>query len=527
MNAVIYARYSSDNQREESIEGQVRECRAFAEKNDITIVDIYIDRAISAKTDNRPDFQKMIQDSAKHIFETVIVWKLDRFSRDRYDSAYYKHLLGKNGVKVISATENISSGPEGIILETLLEGMAAYYIAELSEKVLRGMTENALKCQFNGGTLTFGFLIDENKHYQLDPNTAPAVLKAFQMYAEGYSLQRIVDDFNEKGITNTVGNPFNVNSISRMLRNRRYIGEYIYNDIVIPDGVPAIVSKKLFDVVQERAKANKKTAAKHKAIDEYLLTTKLFCGKCKSLMFGESGKSHTGDVYRYYKCSSAKKKKGCDKKAVRKEWIEDIVIKNIKEVLFDDALLDSIADSAVKLLGEEDPLLPMIRKESEDIEKRIDNLIGAIEQGIVTDSTKKRLDELEERKKLLSVELAKLEAKKPYLNKEEILKTLKSFRNISTETLEGRRKLVNSFVNSIYLFDDKIVITFNYKKATRNIHFEDLKAETGSSDILSPGAPQKKESLMRFLFLCFPQSSNLFHRGCNASLPRVSAARGC
>ena len=494
MNAVIYARYSSDNQREESIEGQIRECRAFAEKNDITVVDIYIDRAISAKTDNRPDFQKMIHDSAKHTFEMIIVWKTDRFSRDRYDNAYYKHLLGKNGVKVVSATENISSGPEGIILETLLEGMAAYYIAELSEKVTRGMTENALKCQFNGGTLTFGFKIDENRHYQLDPITAPAVSRAFQMYAEGDSLQRIVDDFNEKGITNTLGNPFNVNSISRLLRNRRYIGEYIYDDIVIPDGVPAIVSKELFDIVQEKVKTNKKASAKHKAVDEYLLTTKLFCGKCKSLMFGESGKSHTGGIYRYYKCASAKKNKGCDKKAVKKEWLENIVIDNIKEILFDDALLDYMADKAMELLGAEDPLLPMIRKESEDIEKRINNLIGAIEQGIVTDSTKKRLDELEERKKLLYTELAKLEAKKPYLDKERILKTLKEFRSISTETLEGRRKLVNCFVNSIYLFDDKIVMTFNYKKATRTVHFEDLKAETNSSDILSSGAPKPYNS---------------------------------
>ena len=151
MKAVIYARYSSDNQREESIEGQIREYSEYAEKNEITVLRHYIDRAFSAKTDNRPEFQNMIRDSGKRLFDMIIVWKLDRFARNRYDSARYKTLLKKNGVKVVSATEVISDGAEGIILESVLEGYAEYYSADLSEKVVRGMTENALKCKFNGG----------------------------------------------------------------------------------------------------------------------------------------------------------------------------------------------------------------------------------------------------------------------------------------------------------------------------------------------------------------------------------------
>ena len=156
MTGVIYARYSSDNQREESIEGQLRECQAFAKKNDITLLEPYIDRALSAKTDNRPNFQKMIKDSAAKKFDIVIVWKLDRFARNRFDSAHYKSVLRKNGVKVVSATEAISEGAEGILLESMLEGMVKYYSAELSEKVVRGLTENALKCKYNGGTLPIG-----------------------------------------------------------------------------------------------------------------------------------------------------------------------------------------------------------------------------------------------------------------------------------------------------------------------------------------------------------------------------------
>lgn len=122
MKAVIYARYSSDNQREESIEGQLRECMEFAEKSGITVIGNYIDRALSAKTDNRPEFQKMIKDSYRKVFDSVIVWKVDRFARNRYDSAYYKNILKKNGVIVISAKEHIGEGSEGIILEAMLEG---------------------------------------------------------------------------------------------------------------------------------------------------------------------------------------------------------------------------------------------------------------------------------------------------------------------------------------------------------------------------------------------------------------------
>ena len=173
MTAVIYARYSSDNQREESIEGQIRECTAYAEKNGITIVKHYIDRAISAKTDNRPEFQQMIKDSDKKLFDIVLVWKLDRFARNRYDSARYKTQLKKNGVKLMSATEVISDGPEGIILESVLEGYAEYYSADLSEKVIRGMTENALKGKFSGGAIPFGYTINADRRFEIDPLTAP------------------------------------------------------------------------------------------------------------------------------------------------------------------------------------------------------------------------------------------------------------------------------------------------------------------------------------------------------------------
>ena len=272
MKAVIYARYSSDNQREESIEGQLRECTAYCKKNEITIVRTYIDRALSAKTDNRPDFQRMIKDSAKGLYDVVLVWKLDRFARNRYDSARYKAQLKKYGVKVLSATENISEGPEGIILESLLEGMAEYYAAELSEKVIRGHTENALKCKYNGGTPTFGYTIDSDRHYQIDPRTAPVVLEMFTRYDNGSTMKEIRDYLNDTGVTTVRGKPIDLNFVAAILHNRKFLGEYKYREIVIPNGIPSIVPQDLFDRVQDKLKKNKKAPARHKAEDDYLLT---------------------------------------------------------------------------------------------------------------------------------------------------------------------------------------------------------------------------------------------------------------
>lgn len=265
MTGIIYARYSSDNQREESIDGQIRECKEFAENNDIRIIDTYIDRALSAKTDNRPSFQQMIKDSFKGLFDVIIVWKLDRFARNRYDSAHYKNILKKNGVKVISATEAISSGAEGILLESMLEGYAEYYSAELAEKINRGLTENALKCKYNGGSVAFGYMIDDEQHFQINPTLAPVVLNIFNDYLSGKTQKEIRDELNNKGLKNANGREFTINNISKILTNRRYVGNYIYKDVVIENGIPAIIPNDVFDKVQEMIAVNKCAPSRHKA----------------------------------------------------------------------------------------------------------------------------------------------------------------------------------------------------------------------------------------------------------------------
>lgn len=395
MNVVIYARYSCDNQREESIDGQIRECKQYADRNDMCIIGEYIDRAFSAKTDNRPEFQKMINDSYSKKFQAIVVWKLDRFAQNRYDSARYKTILKKNMVEVISATEVISKGAEGIILEAVLEGYAEYYSADLSEKVIRGMTENALKCKYNGGNVPIGYIIDDNKHYQIDKLAAPFVKDAFEMYASNMTMKEITEYLNQKGVRTSRNNNIEIRNMSVILRNRKYIGEYRYMNIVIPDGIPQIVSKELFDDVQEKLKRKQRNSNPDMK-NKYILSSKLRCGKCNSLMCGESGTSKTGKIYNYYKCSSVKRHLGCDVKSVRQEDFEKVVLEKVIGYLLTETNINKITDAVLKINKKENASILLLKKQYKCIVNN--NIVDAIAQGIFSNSVQEKLTELEQKK---------------------------------------------------------------------------------------------------------------------------------
>lgn len=267
------------------------------------------------------------------------------------------------------------------------------------------------------------------------------------------------------------------------------LGEYQFRDVVIPNGVPAIVSQELFDRVQERMAANKKAPAKHKAEEEYLLTTKLFCGKCKSMMAGESGTSRNETIYRYYKCPGVKCHRECDKKTVKKLWIEDYVIEQIRKIIFDDELIERLADTVLEIQGKDNTVIPLLQQQLEETEKGIENMLNAIQQGIITTSTKQRMDELESRKSELLVQIGKEEMARPMLTKDQIVFWFHRFRKLDTNKLENQRRLIDSFVNAIFLYDDKMIITFNYKDGTKTITFSDLEKSELGSDINGLGEP--------------------------------------
>ena len=320
-NAVIYARYSSHNQTEQSIEGQLRVCHEYAQREGFTIVGEYIDRAISGKTDDRPDFQRMISDSRKRAFQYVIVYKLDRFARNRYDSAVYKHKLKQNGVKVVSAMENIGDNPESIILEAVLEASAEYYSLELAQKIKRGMRESALKGQFCGGGIPFGYK-SAGGRLVIDEAKAPFVKKAFEQYAAGVPQKQIIEELNAVGLRNRNGKPFGNTALQVALQSEKYIGILRWNDIVIENGCPALIDRETFDKVQERIKQNKREGGKNKAKIEYLLTSKVFCGYCGGTVTGVSGTGRHGDIHYYYCCRNRRLRKGCKKAHEKKDLFD-------------------------------------------------------------------------------------------------------------------------------------------------------------------------------------------------------------
>jgi DNA invertase Pin-like site-specific DNA recombinase len=482
MKVVVYARYSSDNQREESVEGQIRDCKSYCERNGMTIIKTYIDRALSAKSDRRPDFQNLIRDSEKRLFDAVVVWKLDRFSRNRYDSAYYKRILRKNGVRVISAMEPITNDATGILLESMLEGYAEFFSADLSEKIRRGQTENALKCKYNGTGLTVGYYIDNEQYFQIDEITAPVIREAFQRYADGGTVVEVAKWLNGKNVKNTKGRPLTNNVVTTILKNRTYIGEYRYGEHIIPNGVPAIIDEALFNRVQERFAKNKKMPTHFKAEDEYILTTKLFCGKCSKMLIGESGRSQTGTVHRYYKCITAKRKRSCSLRPIKKQWIEDFVVAEAMKMLSDNKALERVADLVLALQSKGNAAIPLLRQQLTETEKQIDNMVAAIAQGIITPSTKRKLNDLENEKGDLEIKLLQEEMSQKILTREQILFWLHKFRDMDTAQRDVRVRLIDCFVNAVYVYDDgKAVVTLNYRDGAETVKLSEIEDVFGST----------------------------------------------
>ena len=467
MKAVIYARFSSHNQREESIDGQLRECNEFAKNNKIEVVGNYIDRAISAKTDNRPEFQRMIRDSYAHQFEAVIVYELDRFARNRYDSAIYKAKLKKNGVRVMSAKERITNNPDdptSIIMESLLEGMAEYYSAELAQKVMRGMEQNALEARGTGGTLPLGYRMTPDHRFEIDPVSAAVVRKIFSDYANGKTKAEIIKSLNQQGAQTSFGRPFSYNSFSRLLHNEKYVGMYKFGSITVPDGIPAIVDKDVYDKVQLRLKKNKQAPARSKATVDYLLTGKLFCGKCSGNMVGESGRSHGGDKYYYYKCKNTKHVHECTARAIRKEWIESAVVAETVQNVLTDEMIEVISNNAVDLQNREQDksVLNGLKRKLKEKEKAVANLVKSIEAGTFSPSIQERLSALEKEKDGIESEIAMEQIKKPFITAEQVRFYLEHFRHGDISDEAYCRDIIDVFVRAVYVFDDKYCITYYY-----------------------------------------------------------------
>ncbi len=475
INVVIYARYSSHNQTEQSIEGQLKTCYEYVERNGYTVVKEYIDRAISGKTDNRPEFQKMIEDSTRKRYKYIIVYQLDRFARNRYDSAIYKAKLKKNGVRVLSARENITDDASGILIESLLEGMAEYASVELGQKIKRGMDLNADKCLSTGGNVALGFYVDATKHFQIDNETAPIVVKIFEMYANGDKMADIQHYLNSQQIKTSRGNQYNKNSIARILKNKRYKGVYTYNGTETKDGIPRIVTDELFEQVQIIMGKNRRAPARAKAKVDYILSTKLACGNCGSTITGVTGTSKNKNSYHYYQCSGKRRKEGCRKRNVNKEHIENRVISETKKLLTNKKI-DEIAKQVIALCEKERDTSNLRRLEKllKENENANENLMKALELGQVTEEIIERISKKKEERGELERQITKEKMEQPSLSLLEVKFFLSKFKNGNINDIKYRKSLADTFVRKIYLYDDKMTILYNVKDSQSVVHFGDV-----------------------------------------------------
>ncbi|BAL83563.1 putative integrase [Selenomonas ruminantium subsp. lactilytica TAM6421] len=479
MNAVIYARYSSDNQREESIDAQLRFCHRHCDEKGYNVIHEYIDEAFSATNDNRPAYQQMLKDAAKGGFDVVVFHKVNRNARNEYDYYMNKMKLMRAGVSIEYAGQAFDTQtPEGQLMENQLVGMAAYFSRNLAKEVKKGQNENALKCVHNGGIPPLGYDVDPVTHkYIINEKEAVIVRYLFSAYATGTKYPDIIAECERRGYRTKRGNKFGNNSLHDLFRNKKYIGTYTYgktrgghnmprnshveaDDMVeIPNGMPAIIDMETWQATQDRIYQRiKKNGAFHSDVN-YLLSGLVVCGKC--------GKSVTGTFYRraqkdgskrlhaYYRCEH------CNAKQIPKDKLEEYVIKAVKANIRNKRKVEQIVTSINSELKRQNKSIAVevhnIDSELKSIDKANDNLLGFIEQGQVSEIIATRLKKNAERSAILRARLTELKKQEQNaLDVDSVREVLQAWQAVKDE--KGLSAMIHSFVSRVVLYEDKVDI---------------------------------------------------------------------
>lgn len=482
IKAAIYARFSSDNQREESITAQIRACSAYCNNKKYVIAKTYTDEAKSAMSDNRPEFQRMINDAKAGLFDVVIVHKLDRFARNRYDSAFYRRELKMAGVHIESVLERLDDSPESVLMESLLEGLAEYYSKNLAREAMKGMKETALQAKHCGGIPPLGFNVNTEKRYVINEREAAAVRLIFSMYDSGFGYSKIIDELESKGHKTKTGKKFGKNSIHELLKNEKYIGVYTFNKrasrgadgkknnrrqkseeeiIRIPGAMPAIIDLDVFERVQQRMINNRRHSekARGKAKVNYLLTGLVRCGNCGASYIGHTI-TRGGVGYGYYECGNRDRKNECSNRRIKKDLIENAVINEIEESIFKnkEELAEMVLEYYNKHKGNDNAEKDCLEEELKKVKKTLDNLVKAIESGRMSEVILTQIEKREEELNTLKSRIAELDNKDGLnLGKKEIVAYLEALHK-QMENEEQLKSLVNTFVDSVTVGTADIVV---------------------------------------------------------------------
>lgn len=458
MRAVIYSRYSAGpDQTIQSIEGQLRVCQNYIASHGWEFVRYYADEHISGRTDRRPQFQEMISAAERGEFDVLVVYSTDRFSRNKFDSINYKKKLKDLGIRIAYAAENIPDGPEGILLESLMEGWAEYYSEELSRKVKRGMQETARKGKSNGGRRTFGYRTGTEGNLVIDEEEARAIREVFKIVASGDTIKHAVDWLHDNGYVSTIGKPHTHNSVRKMLMNKKYLGVYTWDQVEIEDGCPAIIDRATFYEVQQRFTENKRVMPKNRI--KFLLSGKLFCGCCGKPMTGCSGTSKTGKVHAYYRC------RGKDIKNIPKEALEDAVARQTAEFFNSPQELDNLVELLFYYINKKNAPEEKSRVSDSRLAKlrrQRDNLVEIIAD-TGNASLVSKLSEVEAELARLENLQAREKKRKKTFTREELRLSLEAFldRVDRLDPEAADRRIIDALVKEVHVYEDHLTIIFN------------------------------------------------------------------
>ena len=482
--AAIYARYSSSAQNDASIEQQVEECTRYAAMNGLIVVSTYEDRAMTGRNDRRPGFQRMIRAAERGVFQTLLTYKSNRLARNMLDALKYEDRLDKVGVSVVYCKEDFGDNAAGRLALRMMMSINEFYSDNLAEDVKRGMLDSAKKCKVVG-VIPFGYKKGADDRLEIDGSTAPIVLEIFQRTLNGETASSIARDLNTRGIQTAQHKPWGKGSFHGILNNERYVGVYLYKDMRIEGGVPAIVSREVYDAVQEVRKMRNPFTGRHRSNNDFLLTGKLFCGKCLSPMVGISGKGRHGDVHYYYSCNGKRLDKICDKKTVRKDQIEEEGTRCILTVVLKDEMLEWIADAIMDMANtqREKSKLSYYESRLSETKKQITNIVRAVEMGVVADEFKDRMAQLQEDKQTLQGKIAIEKMNLLQVDREHVVHYLHTIRDGDPVDPAFQRRIIRDFVRAVYLYDGyfKLVADFTGK----NVTYE-MPISTGESCTDSP-----------------------------------------
>lgn len=462
---MIYARYSSHNQREASLEQQIAECRKYAERNGYNVIEVYQDAAISGRTDDRPAFKRMMKDAEKEKFDFIICWKSNRIGRNMTQAMVNMAKLAEYGVKCLYTEEDFDNTASGRFALRNMMNVNQFYSENMAEDIRRGLMDNAEKCMVNGMT-PLGYKRGLDGKYAIDEPGAAIVRQIFSRFLDGWTITDIMNDLNARGIKTRYGNPWSYQSFNKLLQNEQYIGVYKYSGIRIENGIPPILDRETFEGVQNLLSSKKRPRGKRRDSAEYFLVGKVFCGECGSPMTGLSGTGKSGAKFYYYVCNGKHYNHSCDKKNVPRDDLEYSVAEAVREHLKDQELIEWILAGYEKVIKQikEESKVSTLEAQLAEINTTIDNLMKAIEQGLYNEVVIQRMNDLAAAKKDIEQAIA-IEAEALNTYSVEALRTfLYGFRDSDLSSPESIQAIIQTFVQAVYVYDDHLKIRYNYGK---------------------------------------------------------------